>query len=78
MRNLSPQELKVWEFILVYLEDHKTVPSNKQIAKHLKIDSEYTRQLIYHLVKSIEDKKSVVFTTERKMEFIESYQQSSK
>ena len=78
MKKLSPQEQKVWEFILVHLEDYKVVPTNKQIAKHIGMEPEYARQYVYNFVKNIERKKSVIFTTERKMEFIKSYPLSDK
>lgn len=77
IRELSKTEEKVWLFILIYLEDFKVVPSNKHIAKHLGIKSEYARQYVYGFVKNIERKKSVVFTTERKMESTKSFPQDN-
>lgn len=72
MKELNKTEQKIWEYILVYLEDHDDIaPTNEQIAKHLGL-KKYAKQYVYNYVKSIECKKSVVFTTERKMEVINS------
>lgn len=51
MKKLNKREQKVWEYIIVYEVDNGVVPSNTQIAKHLKLN--FTRQYIKELVDGV-------------------------